>query len=149
MPTFYLDILNDEKQVLYFECSHENSNTTNKSTVNLRHPIISSIGQECPLHFREESTKLDDSVVHYARLFGQKATINRKSKTNNLTCIRKKYKKLNSTKRFLEAKKKKKLTISEIFSNSSIIIQQDDETSPLVSIKNELLDTPEMIDSNI
>ena len=88
-------------------------------------------------------SKLDDSIIQYSRLFNKKALNN---KQKHLNCIRKKYKLLNkhSVKRLVvKSEKKKQLTISEIFSNSSIIIQKDEQISSLKSIKNELLDTSE------
>ena len=86
-------------------------------------------------------TKLDDSIIQYARLFSKNSISTRQ---NHLNGIRKKYKALN--KRLLKTtEKKKKLTISEIFSNSNIIIQKDDDISPLKSIKNELIETSETV----
>ena len=104
----------------------------------LNHPIISSIGEECPLHFKDEPTQLNDSIVSYAQYFTDNHLVNNDKKVTNL-------KRKNSTFKNKSLNKKKKLTISEIFLNSNIIIQNEIGTSPLNGIKSEIFENCEQI----
>ena len=132
---------------MFSECNHDENDKTSSS----KHPTITSISHECPLNFKSEPTQLNNSWIEYAQLLAAASAattsnnivqfVNKEKKNKTASSsinIKKKYKNI------LKYKKKefkKKLTISEIFSNSNILIEKENEIIiPLKSIKNELME---------
>lgn len=133
---------------MFSECNHNDeatSSSSSSSNKGSKHPIITSISHECPLNFRSEPTQLNNSWIEYAQLLAATHYLDEKktkTKTTSTSKIKKKYVNI------LRLKKKefkKKQTISEIFSNSNIIIEKENENIALKSIKNELMEQESLV----
>jgi hypothetical protein len=130
---------------LFSECNHNDdvtsSSSSNKGSI---HPIITSISHECPLNFRSEPTQLNNSWIEYAQLLAATHYLEKKTKTKSTSTSKIKKKYVNIL-RLKKKEFKKKKTISEIFSNSNIIIEKENENIPLKSIKNELMEQESLV----
>ena len=122
---------------MFSECNHNDEATS--SNKGSKHPIITSISHECPLNFRSEPTQLNNSWIEYAQLLAATNYLEKKTKTKSTSTSKIKKKYVNIL-RLKKKEFKKKQTISEIFSNSNIIIEKENENIPLKSIKNELME---------
>ena len=129
---------------MFSECNHNDEATSSSSNKGSKHPIITSISHECPLNFRSEPTQLNNSWIEYAQLLAATHYLEKKTKTKSTSTSKIKKKYVNIL-RLKKKEFKKKQTISEIFSNSNIIIEKENENIALKSIKNELMEQESLV----